>query len=297
MAKKKTSQDTAKAKAAKQKKIAIGGGIVLVLLMAIQVPKMMKMVNPQPKPPIVNGTAVTPTTPGATPTATPTTVAPADPNSLAAPTLGGTPTAAPVATSQLVSAVPVSADPGQLESFNTFASKDPFATQVTADAAAGAASSSGGGSKSGSGVTVSLPTITVPSSGGSSGGSAKPPVAAPTTAVISLNGELLAVPVGTDFPLSGVVFDRLGAPLFHLVSVSAKSAKIAIVGGKYADGSAAITLDLKKPLTLQNTADGTKYTLILQPPDTPVAGTPGAATTPATTTPSAPVVPPSGSGG
>jgi hypothetical protein len=298
MAKKK-NQDTAKAKAAKQKKLAIGGGVLLVLLLAIQVPRMMKMMNPQPKPPIVNGAVATPTTPGATPSATPATVTPADPNSLAAPTLGGAPTATPAATSELVSAVPVTADPGQLESFNKFASKDPFATQVTS-AAAGAqsgADASPGGSKSGSdGGTVSLPTITVPSSGGSSGsgGSSKPPVAAPTTAVISLNGELLAVPAGTDFPLSGVVFDRLGAPLFHLVSISAKSAKIAIVGGKYADGSPAITLQLKKALTLQNTADGTKYTLILQPPDTAVAG---AATTPATTTPSTPVVPPSGSGG
>lgn len=287
----KRKHDDAKAKAAKQKKLAIGGGVLLVLLLAIQVPRMMKMMNPQPKPPIVNGVPATPSTPAVVP----------DPNSLAAPTLGGTPAAAPApaSASQLVSSVPVSADPGQLESFQKFASKDPFEVQVTG-AASGAQRSGGGGGDSTSGSagtgTVSPPTLTVPSDGGSSsGGPSKPPVSAPTAAVIALNGELLSVPTGTDFPISGAVFERLGAPLFRLVSVGANSAKIAVVGGKYADGSAAITLLVKKPLTLQNTADGTKYTLILQPPDTPVAGATGTATT---TTPGTPVVPPaSGSGG
>src|SRR5437763_16669057 len=117
----KTKQDEAKAKAAKQKKIAIGGGILLVALLAIQGPKTLKMLNPKPLPPL---------TAPSTPTTTPT-VTPSDPNSLAAPTLGGTPTAAaaPADTSNLVDAVPVNADPGQLETFQKFASKDPFAAQ------------------------------------------------------------------------------------------------------------------------------------------------------------------------
>src|SRR5437868_3391587 len=108
----KSKQDEAKAKAAKQKKIAIGGGILLVALLAIQGPKTLKMLSPKPLPPLNAATAVTPTS-------TTPTVTPSDPNSLAAPTLGGTPTAAPVAadTSSLVAAVPVSADPGQIETF------------------------------------------------------------------------------------------------------------------------------------------------------------------------------------
>src|SRR3954471_14136189 len=125
----KSKQDEAKAKAAKQKKIAIGGGILLVALLAIQGPKTLKMLSPKPLPPL---TAPSTPTPAATPTVTPS-----DPNSLAAPTLGGTPTAAPVAadTSDLVDAVPVSADPGQLEAFQLFASKDPFVAQATSDGA------------------------------------------------------------------------------------------------------------------------------------------------------------------
>ena len=125
MAKRASKQDVAKAKAAKQKKIAIGGAVVLVALLAFEVPKTMKMLNQKAAPPVVATTATT------TPTVTP-----ADPNSLAAPTLGGTPTtaAAPVptdTTSDLVDAVPVSADPGQIQTFQKFASKDPFAVQVT----------------------------------------------------------------------------------------------------------------------------------------------------------------------
>src|SRR6185503_1899726 len=119
----KSKQDEAKAKAAKQKKIAIVGGILFVALLAIQGPKTLKMLHPKPLPPLNAATV--------TPTSTTPTVTPSDPNSLAAPTLGGTPTAAPAAvdTSSLVAAVPVTADPGQIETFQKFASKDPFAAQ------------------------------------------------------------------------------------------------------------------------------------------------------------------------
>src|SRR3954452_18010158 len=124
----KSKQDEAKAKAAKQKKIAIGGGILLVALLAIQGPKTLKMLNSKPLPPL--------TAPSTVPTTTTPTVTPTDPNSLAAPTLGGTPAAAaPVEASNLVAAVPVSADAGQIDTFQKFASKDPFIAQTTGDGA------------------------------------------------------------------------------------------------------------------------------------------------------------------
>ena len=68
-------------------------------------------------------------------------------------------------------------------------------------------------------------------------------------------------------------------PLFHLISTTAHSAKISIVGGSYANGAAAVTLRENRPLTLMNTADGTRYRLVLKPQGTAV---------PASTTPTAP---------
>ena len=108
----------------------------------------------------------------------------------------------------------------------------------------------------------------------------------------------MGVTVGGDFPTTGATFQRAGS-LFHLVSLTAKTAKIAIVGGSYADGTPAITLKLGTPLTLQNTADGTKYTLILEPPGTPLtpAGSTPVAPATTTTTTLSPVVPATGNGG
>jgi hypothetical protein len=276
----KSKQDVAKAKAAKQKKIAIGGGVVFLALLGYQGPKVMKMMNQKPKPPIVS--AVT-TTPGATP-ATPT-----DPSSGAAPTLGGTPTVGAPATGtdtgtpSLVSAVPVTPDPGQLEAFNRLATKDPFAAQVSTGGGAPSGSGSSGSGSKGGGSSTKPPAVTTPPPTTTP----TPPAPAPSSATISLNGEQLSVAVGTDFPQSGATFNRVGA-IFHLVSLTAKTAKISIVGGSYADGASAITLTMGKPLTLQNTADGTRYILILEPASGGSSGGGGGtspATTPTTTTP------------
>src|SRR3954451_3352536 len=53
----KTKHEQNKEKAAKQKKIAIGGGVLLVALLAIQVPRTMKMMNGDAKPPVVSSAA------------------------------------------------------------------------------------------------------------------------------------------------------------------------------------------------------------------------------------------------
>ncbi len=128
-----------------------------------------------------------------------------------------------------------------------------------------------------------------------------PPAPLPTTAVISINGELSSVTVGTDFPLAGVVFQQAGnSPLFHLVSLTQTSAKVAIAGGSYANGAPALSLTVGTPVTLQNTADGTRYTLLLEPQGTQVptsttpTGTTPTGTTPTVTTPPPSVVPSSG---
>jgi hypothetical protein len=285
----KTKTEQNKEKAAKQKKIAIAGGVVFVLLLAIQVPRTMKMMSGHPKPPVVSSTAADGTT-------TTTAAAPADPNSLAAPTLAGAPTTTTTAadTSSLVASVPLKVDPGQLENFQRFVAKDPFQAQVGTDGqpVGSSRSSSSGSSKRSastkpSGATTAPVASTPRSTPPSTQPSAPPPAPAPTTGVISLNGTLMSVAVNTDFPST--------APVFHLISLTATTAKLGIAGGSYADGSQAITLKLKTPVTLQNTADGTKYTLILEPPSTPV--TPGTSTTPASTPPASVPAVPSGTGG
>ncbi len=79
-----------------------------------------------------------------------------------------------------------------------------------------------------------------------------------------MNGTRYTVSTASDFPQ--------GSPFFHLVSVTAHSAKISIAGGSYSSGAPTVTLRENKPVTLVNTADGTRYTLILKPLGTSVPG-------------------------
>ena len=241
--------DPLKAKQKRQKIIAAVLGVLFVGVLAFQVPRVMKMMKTPPNPHAND--SVTTTTATGTP-------------SLAAPTLRGAEqpastdptTGAPVA----VSNTPTVQD-GQLASFSRFASKDPFNQQLSDDKGSSAPSSSSGGSGSGSG------------SAGSGGTSSPPQVPSsssprPGSAVISVNGTLYTVATASDFPQAN--------PLFHLVSVTAHSAKISIAGGSYSSGAPTVTLKENKPVTLVNTADGTRYTLVLKPLGT---GVPGGSTT------------------
>jgi uncharacterized membrane protein YgcG len=234
--------DPLKAKQKKQKIIAAVLGVLFLGVLAFQVPRVMKMMKTPPNPHAMEST---------------TTMAPAGTPSLAAPTLRGAEqpattdptTGAPVA----VSNTPTVED-GQLASFSRFASKDPFNQQLSDDKASStSSSSSGAGSGSaGSGGKSSPPQIPSSSS------------PRPGSAVISVNGTLYTVATNSDFPQSG--------PLFHLVSLTAHSAKISIVGGSYTSGSPAVTLRENKAVTLVNTADGTRYTIILKARGTNVPG-------------------------
>jgi hypothetical protein len=73
--------------------------------------------------------------------------------------------------------------------------------------------------------------------------------------VLSVNGIQEGVNVGSDFPAND--------PLFHLVSLTTKSGKISIAGGSLSSGKAAVTVEVGKPTTLMNTADGTRYVILL----------------------------------
>jgi hypothetical protein len=261
MAKKKLDP---KAKAKREKVIAAVAGVVLLGVLAFAVPMTMKQLKAQ------NATPAAATAPAAATTTTPT-----------------------VATDLAsASGSSVGVGLGQLDSFSRFDSKDPFTQQVDPRDLGGPTTSGGGSAPHGTGsVTPAAGSSSPPSSAGSSSPPA-PRVAPPppTAAVITVNGgPPQKVSVGQDFPLAP--FD----PLFHLVSLTRKAAKISVAGGSLADGKATVTLRKGHPLTLMNTADGTRYELRLlwlgsgvPPasilPPTSAAGSPSA-TTPAATTP------------
>jgi hypothetical protein len=237
--------DPLKAKAKKQKIMAIVLGVVFLGVCAFEVPRVMKMMKTPPNPHANDAVSTT------TATGTP---------SLAAPTLRGAEQPTGTATDPTTGGALASSDTptiqdGQLASFSRFASKDPFSQQLSDEKSATPSSSSpssGGSASSGSGATSSSPQVP---------GTSSPQ---PGSAVISVNGALYTVAKASDFPQE--------SPLFHLVSVTAHTAKISIAGGSYSTGAPTATLRENKPVTLVNTADGTRYTLILKPLGTNVPG-------------------------
>jgi hypothetical protein len=260
----KKTVDPLKAKQKKQKILAAVLGVLFLGLLAFQVPRVMKQLHPPPPP-----VSARSTTTGSPTSGTPT---------LAAPTLAGTEQPASAGGTATPAGSPVVQD-GQLASFSLFASKDPFAQQLSDDegsstGSSGSSGSSGSGSAGSGTADAGVPDI-----------SGNQP--APGTAVISVNGTLYSVAVGTDFPTSSTTDPSL-VPLFHLVSLTAHSAKISIVGGSYADGKGTVTLKENKTVTLMNTADGTRYKLVLKPQGTSPTGEgdsgSGTSTTPTTVT-------------
>lgn len=234
--------DPLKAKQQKQKKILAVLGVVFLGVAAFMGPKLWKQLHPPPLPP-----RVIPANGGNPVAGAPT---------LAAPTLGGAqePGATTTDASGSLVASATTVQDGQLASFSRFASKDPFSQQLSETQSA---PSSSGGSSSGGTASPGLPSIP---------GNAP----APGTAVISVNGTLYTVTTKTDFPQASAT-DPSVVPLFHLVSVTAHTATISIAGGSYATGAATVTLRENKPVTLMNTADGTRYTLVLKPLGTAVS--------------------------
>ena len=262
--------DPLKAKQQKQKKILIVLSVVFLGVAAFMGPKLWKQLHPPPLPP-----RVIPANGGNPVAAAPT---------LAAPTLRGAeaPTATTTdASGSLIAAGPTVQD-GQLASFSRFASKDPFSQQLSDVQSSSSSSSPSGGSSGGGAANPGRP--------GLSGNAPKP-----GTAVISVNGTLYTVATKTDFPQPSAA-NPAAVPLFHLVSVTAHTATISIAGGSYATGAPTVTLRENKPVTLMNTADGTRYTLVLKPLGTAVStgppptsgsgnnGTGGTSTTPTSTT-------------
>jgi len=234
MARKKSPMDLKAAKEKKQKKIAIGGALLLVILLIVQVPRTMKMLNSGEEASEPQVTSPDPSQPPA---------APPSGEPLAPPTLEeANPTEdAPVA-------VPVGEPSAQLVSFSRFASKDPFAQQIGGETAA---------PKPGAGPGAGSPDDGIldpdPDEGEASGDKAQQY----GSAQISVNGVVEAVALEAAFPQA--------TPMFILDALKAKSATIKVAeGGSFASGGGTLALEVGKPLTLVNTADGTRFVVELK---------------------------------
>ena len=243
-----------KAKQKRQKIVAGVLGAVLLAVLTFQVPRTLKMLH---------GSSASASPPAETTTAT-----------AASSIVGGT-TAPAGGGSDTLSDPGVLPAPrsGQLLAFSRFRSKDPFAQQLgtvcdeacTSTGATGASGATGATAPMGTGASGSGTTTTPPP--GDTSPPAPAPAARPTSAVISVNGASENVTVGAQFPASN--------PTFRLVSLTKTTAKIAIAGGSLEGGQQTVTLKKNVPLTLMNTADGTRYVLRLlsvgssapEPPD------------------------------
>jgi hypothetical protein len=225
-----------KAKAKRQKVIAGIGGVLLLGLLAFQVPRTLKMLHPPDQ-------SASSTTPAATTPSTGT--------SIAAPSLsGGNAVAAVSAGGDGLSdpdALPA-AQSGQLLAFGLFRTKDPFAQQLKAGTTGPGGPAPVSGASSG-------PTGSAGPKTSTSGGSSPTLTVAHTSAVISVDGHSQSVSVGGQFPSSD--------PVFTLVSLTAKTARVGIAGGSLENGHPTVTLKRNQPMTLLNTADGTRYVLRL----------------------------------
>ena len=245
--------DPQKAKEAKQKKIAIGGAVLLLAVLGFQGPKTLKMLQgPQP----VAAPASTSTAPATTPAVS------------GAPASGQAPAAASELSAVADSDLSPEAEQGQLATFERFASKDPFAQQAEpVDAGPAPVSEPKDGSET---EPVDTKNDAAPADekaaaegddaadGGFTTGGTTPDGSAIAGATsISVNGVAEDVAVEGSFPKD--------EPTFVLVKVATngKSVEIGIAGGEYAGGGETITLGLGKKITLQNTADGSRYELEL----------------------------------
>jgi hypothetical protein len=236
-----------KAKAKRQKIYAGIGGVILLAVLAFQVPRTLKLLHQS------NANASSATTSSSS-TTTPTTTGPIVP-----PSLGGgnaTPGTSAVSSDGISDpGVLPAPQSGQLLAFSRFQSKDPFAQQLNAGATGAAGATPATGTTGAGGQTGTGGGGSGSGSGGGGGNPQNQPPTKLTSATISVNGVSEAVQVGGQFPASN--------PTFVLVSVTQTSAKVGIAGGSIQGGQHTVTLKKNKPLTLMNTADGTRYVLRL----------------------------------
>ena len=230
MSRKSRMQSAREAKDKRTKKLAAVLAVVLVAVLAYEVPKVMH-----------NGSSTAAPPAATTPTDTTATGVPV--------TAPGTSAAAvtPTASTKLPNSdVQPARSKSTLLAFTHFSGKDPFVQQVSnattpvQTASASVPASSGGSSSSASNGTQTKHVRTLAATG---------------TARISVNGRIQLVRVGATFPSAN--------PLFRLVAVTNGVARIAIANGSYSSGAHTISLSTGRSLTLVDTADGIRYRIRL----------------------------------
>jgi flagellar hook-length control protein FliK len=253
MSRKKRMQDLRQAKDRRMKKIAIGGGVVLVAVLAFEMSHMLgghKAAAPAATTTATTAAAgaTTSTTPTSTPTSSPTTAA-GSASAAALPTTGST--------KLPNSDVAPSRSKSQLDSFSDFAGKDPFAQQLSSSSQLSTATT-GSSSTPAATPAATAPTATAAAKvtvGSAKQGSSARTLAKFGAATISVNGRSQLVRVGASFPSS--------SPLFRLVSITHGVARIGIASGSYTSGAHTVSLAAGHTLTLVDTADGIRYKLRL----------------------------------
>ena len=234
MSRKSRMQNARDAKDKRMKKIAIGGAVLLVAVLAFEVPKVMHSGN----------SSASSSTPPATTTTGASTTSTGTPVSSASGAAGSAVT--PTASTKLPNsdALPQRTK-SQLYAFSHFVGKDPFAQQI---------------SQTPGTVQTASATTTSPATSGSSGVSTSQPkhvrtLAANGSARISVNGRIQTVRVGASFPSSN--------PLFRLVEISNGVARIGIANGSYSSGAHTISLSAGRSVTLVDQADSIRYRIRL----------------------------------
>jgi hypothetical protein len=237
MARKSRLASAREAKDRRMKLIAIGGAVLLAIVLAIEVPHMLKKPGGSSSSASVATTTTSAT--GSYPTATP---APTAIPAVAA-------AAAPTSSTKLPNSdVAPKRSKAQLYSFNHFAGKDPFVQQISSGTALPTPPAS-------TAAPAPSPMAATTSQSSSPQLASARTLARTGAATISVNGKLETVRSGGSFPSSN--------PLFRLVSVSRGTARIAISNGSYASGAQTVSLVAGRTLTLVDTADGTRYKIRL----------------------------------
>ena len=248
-----------KAKEKKQKLILGGLGVVLLIVLAIELPGMLSSGGSTSSS--TTTTATVATAPDGSPV--PAAVAPAG---------------AAVASSEVVFSTSVQ----KLSHLGFFKAKDPFEshgvgatptaastsppaaaapTSPPAAAATGNAAAKAAAAAAAAGAISSGPifgTIQGPSSqsSGPSQGAGSRSARSIPSAVIRFNGHPQTVALGASFPKK--------SPYFRLAGVTPNGIIISVLKGSLADGSASIELVKNRPLTLVNTATGGRFRIELR---------------------------------
>lgn len=255
MSRKKRMKDIREAKDRRAKRLAIGGAVLLVLVLAFEMPKVLKHSggSNSATPPAATTTTATGAPTAGAPSTAPATTAPGTAAAAVLPTAAST---------QLPNSdTAPKASKSQLFSFTDFAGKDPFVQQVNTTTSGGSSGGSSSGSSSSSSaaaagvITAGPPSTAASVSYGSSGGSQARTLAKTGAVTLSVNGSMQTVRVGASFPSAN--------PLFTLVSVAHGVVRVGIANGSYASGTQTVALTAGRTLTLVDTADGAHYKLRL----------------------------------